>query len=126
MLGEKIKKHKANIWLINTGWTAGSYGIGHRIPLKYTRAIITAVLNGEMKEVEYESFDVFNLEIPTSCTGVPQEILNPRGTWDNPKMYDETSRKLATLFIENFTQYENNVEYNIRSISPKVSESNLI
>ncbi len=126
LLGEKIKKHKANIWLINTGWTAGSYGIGHRIPLKYTRAIITAVLNGEMKEVEYESFDVFNLEIPTSCTGVPQEILNPRGTWDNPKMYDETSRKLATLFIENFTQYENNVEYNIRSISPKVSESNLI
>ncbi len=126
LLGEKITKHNANIWLVNTGWTSGSYGVGKRIPLEYTRAIITAVLNGEMVGAEYESFDIFNLEIPTSCTGVPNQVLNPRKTWENKIAYDESRNKLAMLFTENFQKYENEVKCNVRSIRPKISEMDLI
>lgn len=88
--------------MINTGWTGGSYGKGHRIPLKYTRAMINAALNGDLDFVEYVKEPFFNLKIPRSCPGVPAEMLNPKNTWSNKREYDKTAKKLTKMFQENF------------------------
>ena len=88
MLSEKMENHNAQGWLINTGWTGGKYGTGSRIKLKYSRAIIDAIHDGSLDNVDCETMDVFGIQIPKSCPGVPKEILNPRDTWDDKEAYD--------------------------------------
>lgn len=107
MLADKMDHHAADAWLINTGWNGGPYGVGERIKLKYSRAIIDAIHSNELKNAEYENYGVFNLRIPKSCTGVPTEILNPRKTWKGSEdEYVKTRNKLAQSFIDNFKKYQ--------------------
>ena len=109
MLSEKMKETGVNVWLINTGWTAGPYGIGHRMKLKYTRAMINAALNGELGEMNYKNYhthSVFGLAQPRECPGVPSELLSQRQAWDNDEEYYKTAHKLANSFRENFKKFE--------------------
>ncbi|WP_209319913.1 phosphoenolpyruvate carboxykinase (ATP) [Ancylomarina longa] len=102
MLGDKMEKHNTNVYLINTGWSGGSYGTGSRIKLKYTRAMVDAALKGKLNQVEYTKDHLFHLNVPSSCENVPTEILNPINTWDNKKEYHKTAEKLAKKFSEGF------------------------
>lgn len=109
LLSKKMKDAGVNVWLVNTGWSGGKYGIGKRMPLKYTRAMITAVLNGTLSDYNYENFrihSVFGVAQPRICPGVPTELLSPRTTWNDDKAYYETAFALANAFRKNFKQYE--------------------
>lgn len=106
MLSAKMKEAGVNVWLINTGWTGGAYGTGQRMKLKFTRAMITAALNGELDNVEYKQHEVFGLAIPQSCPNVPEEVLNPRNTWADKDAYDAKARELAEAFRKNFAKFE--------------------
>ncbi|MCX8020386.1 MAG: phosphoenolpyruvate carboxykinase (ATP) [Chitinophagaceae bacterium] len=119
MLGEKLKKHNVNVWMINTGWTGGPYGTGRRIQLEYTRAMITAALEGQLDHVPYEIHPVFGMAFPTACLGVPDELLNPRNTWSDKQAYDEKAKYLAGLFVRNFEKYASGVSEEILSAAPK-------
>jgi phosphoenolpyruvate carboxykinase (ATP) len=123
LLGEKLKKGNVNVWLINTGWTGGSYGVGERIKLKFTRAMITAALNGQLNNVGYDKIPVFNLNIPVSCPNVPDEILNPRNTWKDKSAYDQTLNKLASQFAANFEQYESGCAEVVIKAGPQLGVS---
>lgn len=105
MLGEKLAKHGTQTWLVNTGWTGGPYGVGRRISIQDTRAIIQAAMSGALAKVPYRKHPVFLLDVPTECPGVPSEILNPRDTWADKEAYDRALRRLAELFMKNFEQY---------------------
>ena len=118
LLRENISKYGAEVYMLNTGWTGGPYGVGSRMKLAYTRAMVTAALNGELKDVEYEVDPIFGLSIPKTCPNVPDEVLNPRATWEDKAAYDETAGKLAQLFAENFKTY-NGVEEEIAAAGPK-------
>lgn len=120
MLGEKIKKHQANVFLINTGWSGGGYSIGKRIALKDTRAIVTAALTGGLDDVEYIADNRFGLSIPTTCPGVDSFILNPMNTWENKESYLAEEQKLAQLFEENFQKFDN-VSSAIKKAGPKTN-----
>ncbi|PXY01036.1 phosphoenolpyruvate carboxykinase (ATP) [Marinifilum breve] len=102
MLGEKMEKHNTNVFLINTGWSGGSYGTGSRIKLKYTRAMVDAALNGKLNDVEYTEDKLFHVNIPAVCENVPTEILNPINTWENKEDYKNTAEKLAKKFSVDF------------------------
>lgn len=106
MLSKKMKDANVKVWLINTGWTGGPYGIGSRMKLKYTRAMITAALNGELDDVAYENHQVFGIAKPQTCPNVPSEILNPRNTWEDPELYDKKAIELAQKFKANFAKFE--------------------
>lgn len=106
MLSKKMKEAGVNVWLINTGWTGGPYGVGSRMKLKYTRAMITAALNGELDNVEYVDHKVFGLAKPQSCPNVPAEVLNPRNTWADKDAYDAKALELAAAFRKNFAKFE--------------------
>jgi len=121
MLAKKMKEHTAQAWLINTGWSGGKYGVGERIKLKYTRAIIDAIHSGELEKVSTEQMPVFGLQVPTSCPGVPSEILFPRNTWTNKEEYDETLQNLAVNFNKNFEKYKDKESPEIASAGPQVS-----
>ncbi len=105
MLSKKMKDANVKVWLINTGWTGGPYGTGSRMKLKYTRAMITAALNGELDNVEYVNHSVFGIAKPQSCPNVPSEILNPRNTWEDPNLYDIKAVELAQKFKANFAKF---------------------
>ncbi len=120
MLGEKMRKYNVNVWLINTGWTGGAYGVGSRMKLPYTRAMITAALNGDLTKVTFEKHPVFGMQMPTSCPNVPAEILNPRSTWANGAAYDQQAQALAKAFIENFEKFADFANEEIRSGAPTV------
>jgi phosphoenolpyruvate carboxykinase (ATP) len=107
MLGELLRRHKANVWLINTGWSGGPYGIGQRIRLEYTRAIVNAVLAGELDTVETHTDPIFGLAIPNAIAGVPSKVLLPRETWPDATAYDAQAKKLAAMFRENFEKFGN-------------------
>ncbi len=121
MLAERMDAHDAHVWLINTGWVAGPYGTGYRINLPYTRAMVSAALDGTLKEVEYTTLGVFNLQIPTSCPGVPTELLNPRNSWADKEAYDAQAQKLAKLFVENFKQFEDKADEDLLAAGPVLS-----
>lgn len=106
MLSKKMKDANVKVWLINTGWTGGPYGVGSRMKLKYTRAMITAALNGELDDVAYENHEVFGIAKPQTCPNVPSEILNPRNTWEDPEQYDKKAVELAQKFKDNFAKFE--------------------
>ena len=106
LLAEKMNRHKAHAWLINTGWSGGSYGTGSRIKLKYTRAIIDAIHSGALAKAEYREDPIFRVQIPLTCPEVPSDLLSPRNTWKDSSAYDQTAKKLAKLFHENFKKYK--------------------
>lgn len=120
MLGDRLKKHKVNVWLINTGWTGGGYGTGVRMKLSYTRAMIKAAIEGKLKNIHYDRHPVFGIDIPSSCPGVPSEILYTRDTWKDKDAYDEQAVMLAKKFIKNFEKYESGVSDEIRRAAPQV------
>ena len=119
MLGERIEKYGTKVYLVNTGWTGGPYGVGSRMKLSYTRAMVTAALNGELEKAEYKHDEVFNVEIPQSCPGVPAEILNPKNTWADKAAYDAQAKKLAGMFAENFAKKYPNMPKNIAEAGPR-------
>lgn len=120
MLGQKISQHNTRVYLINTGWSGGPYGVGKRMDLKYTRAMVTAALNGELEKVRFKHDDIFNLDIPTSCPGVPSGILDPRNTWSDKNKYDLSANRLAELFVKNFQKF-GVISNEIRNAGPKLS-----
>ena len=120
MLGQKMTANSVNVWMINTGWSGGAYGIGKRMNLSYTRAMISAVLNGKLNDAEFTEHPIFGMLIPTSCPGVPSTILNSRGTWANAEAYDVKAKELANLFIKNFEKYKAGVSATIAAAGPKV------
>ncbi|MEA3553575.1 MAG: phosphoenolpyruvate carboxykinase (ATP) [Campylobacterota bacterium] len=105
LLGEKIEKHNVNVYLVNTGWTGGAYGTGHRMSIKNTRACINGILDGNIENSEFETLPIFNLSIPKTLDGVDTEVLNPRNTWENKADYDKASHNLANMYRENFKKY---------------------
>ncbi|MBX7134611.1 MAG: phosphoenolpyruvate carboxykinase (ATP) [Fimbriimonadaceae bacterium] len=105
LLGEKIAQHGSHVWLLNTGWTGGPYGVGHRMKLSYTRAMIHAAFSGELDKVEFVTDPVFGLSIPTSCPHVPSEVLNPRDTWADKDAYDKKANELFAMFQENYKKF---------------------
>ena len=105
LLGDRLRAHGADVWLINTGWSGGPYGVGQRIALKHTRAMVQAALAGSLSDGTFETHPVFNVSVPHSCPGVPDELLRPRATWSDPAAYDAQAQKLAAMFKANFEQY---------------------
>jgi len=120
LLGEKIAEHDVRCWLVNTGWTDGPYGEGHRMKLAYTRAMVNAALNGDLDEVEYTQDPLFGFQVPTTCPQVPNEVLQPRHTWQDVEAYDQQALKLASMFVDNFKQFEEHVSEAIRAAAPKL------
>jgi phosphoenolpyruvate carboxykinase (ATP) len=117
-LGEKIAAHESRVWLVNTGWTGGPYGVGARMKIAHTRAMINAALQGALDTVPYETHPVFNVEVPAECPGVPASVLQPRNTWANPADYDVQAKKLAKMFADNFKAYEESVSPEVRAAGP--------
>ncbi len=120
LLKKKIQKHKVNCWLVNTGWIGGPYGVGSRISIKYTRALLNAALDGKLAKAKFVTDPVFGFQIPTACAGVPANILNPQKTWKDKKAYMEKYMALAKSFIENFKKYEAGCSKAILAAAPKV------
>ena len=118
MLGEKIEEFGASVWMVNTGWSGGPYGVGSRMKLSYTRAMVTAILNGELNKANFTPDPVFGVLVPDACPGAPSELLVPRNTWADKEAYDRTASKLAEMFISNFARYSNMPE-NVRAAGPK-------
>lgn len=125
LLGRKLKESNANVWLINTGWSAGGYGVGERIDLSYTRAMIAAALEGKLDEVEYINHPVFGLRMPVQCEGVPSYLLDPTNTWRDRLAYEKTALHLASQFIENFKEFESFASEEIKAGAP-IIEVNLV
>ena len=119
MLGEKIARHQARVWLVNTGWTGGAFGVGTRMKIAHTRAMIAAALSGALDGAAYEKDPIFNLDIPTSCPGVPADVLKPRNTWASGTAYDEQAITLARMFVENFKTFEQGVTPAVIAAGPK-------
>ena len=119
LLGDKINEHNTTVYLINTGWSGGPYGIGSRIKIKYSRAMITAAINGGLDKSGYHHDELFNLEIPTNVEGVPSEILDPKNTWNDKNSYDESAKSLCKMFIENFEKFDG-VSTEIKNAGPRI------
>ncbi len=121
LLGKKLSKNpNIKVWLINTGWSGGTYGVGSRMKLSYTRAMITAAMRGDLDQLEYDRNEAFGVMYPTSCPDVPSEVLNPRATWEDKADYDKHAAKLAQMFIDNFKQYEEAANEEILAAAPMV------
>lgn len=120
MLGKKMQQHQVNVWLINTGWTGGPYGVGRRMKLSYTRAMIAEVLHGNLDDVETEIDPIFGVAVPKAVNGVPSEVLKPKNTWADKQAYDEKAKYLAGLFVQNFEKYASGVSKEVLDAAPKV------
>jgi phosphoenolpyruvate carboxykinase (ATP) len=120
LLGERINQSKPNIWLVNTGWTGGPYGVGNRIKINYTRAMLAAALCGELNHCEYDTHEVFGLRFPKECSNVPDYLLNPKNTWEDKASYDQKSKELGQRFIENFKKYESKASAKIIQAAPRI------
>jgi len=119
MLGEKLAKRNARVWLVNTGWTGGPYGTGHRIKLAFTRAMVTAALSGQLDHVHYLKDPVFGIEVPSKVPGVPSDLLAPRTTWADPAAYDAQAKKLAEMFRKNFETFASGVAPEVAAAGPQ-------
>ncbi|MBI3796675.1 MAG: phosphoenolpyruvate carboxykinase (ATP) [Deltaproteobacteria bacterium] len=121
LLGKKIAQHQVQVWLVNTGWSGGPYGVGQRMKLAYTRAMVSAALNGTLAHAPMSDDPFFGVQIPQTCPDVPPEVLPPRKTWRDPQAYDAQARKLAGMFTENFKQFANDVSPDIRAAGPRTA-----
>ena len=120
MLGEKMQAHGAKVYLVNTGWTGGPYGVGKRMSIHHTRALITGALGGELDRVQYAKDPVFHFEVPKSCPGIPDDVLTPRNTWADKAAYDAKASHLAKLFVANFDKYRSEATDDVIAAQPKV------
>ena len=120
LLGKKMESSQVNVWLVNTGWSGGPYGVGSRLSLKYTRSLITAALEGKLENVEYKNHEVFGLAMPTECDDVPSEILSPRNTWEDKSAYDLKANELAQAFNNNFNKYSDFANQEMLDSAPKL------
>jgi phosphoenolpyruvate carboxykinase (ATP) len=118
LLGEKIAEQNVQVWLINTGWSGGPYGVGERVKLAYTRAMVRAALSGVLDQVPMSEDPFFGIHVPQTCPDVPAEVLQPRNTWKDPHAYDAQAKKLAGMFVENFGQFANDVSAEVRAAGP--------
>ena len=118
MLGERIEKHDAQVWLVNTGWSGGAFGVGERMDLTHTRALVQAAISGALKDVEMRRDPIFNLDVPTTCPGVPDEVLDPKSTWDDKDAYEEQARELAHMFKANFEKFGDSVPPEVVKAGP--------
>jgi phosphoenolpyruvate carboxykinase (ATP) len=116
---EKIREYKPTCWLVNTGWTGGPFGVGHRMEIAHSRALLNAAMSGKLDDVPTYQDPYFGLTVPTTCPGVPDSILYPQKTWADPKAYETTARDLAGRFRKNFTKYAANVEPEVLAAEPK-------
>lgn len=121
MLGKKMHENDVNVWLVNTGWSGGEYGVGNRMKLKYTRAMITAALNGELEKAAFKKHEIFGVDMPTSCPDVPADILSPKNTWDDKEAYDTKANMLANQFNKNFEKYADFANEEIMAGAPKAN-----
>lgn len=119
LLGEKIEKHNTNVFLINTGWSGGPYGVGKRMSIPYTRAMVTAAIEGLLDDVSYELDPIFNVYVPTECPNVPAQVLKPRNTWIDKEDYDRQAKELARRFAKNFTKFSGNMPAEVIAAGPK-------
>jgi phosphoenolpyruvate carboxykinase (ATP) len=122
LLKERIAKGGADCWLVNTGWTGGKYGVGKRMPIKATRALLNAALDGSLNTAEFRKDPNFGFEVPVAVPGVDSAILDPRGTWADKAEYDRTAAKLVDLFVENFAEFESHVDEGVRQSGPQVTQ----
>jgi phosphoenolpyruvate carboxykinase (ATP) len=120
MLADRLEEHNADCWLVNTGWTGGPVGVGHRMPIDATRNMVRAALNGQLKDVEFVKDPVFGVEVPKEVPGVPTEVLHPRDTWADKEAYDRKAQELARMFAENFKDYADGVSEAVRQAGPRV------
>jgi len=118
LLGAKMKQHNVKVWMVNTGWSGGAFGKGNRLPLAYTRAMITAALEGALDKVEYTDHPVFGMAMPAECPGVPTELLHPRNTWPDKQAYDQQANEVAGWFLKNFEKYAAGVDSEILAAAP--------
>jgi len=118
LLGDRIAKHTSRVWLVNTGWTGGPYGVGTRMKIAHTRAMINAALAGALDHVGFDRDPIFNLDVPSSCPGVPAEVLKPRTTWKDPAAYDVQAKKLARMFVDNFKTFEATASPAVKAAGP--------
>ena len=118
LLGDRIARHNSHVWLVNTGWTGGPHGVGSRMKIAHTRAMIDAALSGALDTVPVQRDPIFNLDVPASCPGVPAEVLNPRNTWTDKAAYDQQARKLAAMFVENFKTFEATASPAVKAAGP--------
>ena len=123
MLIERLARWEVPVWLVNTGWTGGPYGTGERMNIDHTRTMVRAALNGELVDVDVRLDPNFGVDVPTSCPGVPAEVLDPRGTWQDKAGYDAQAQKLARMFADNFTSYTAGVPESVRTAGPRVIEA---
>jgi len=124
MLSAKMKENNVQVWLVNTGWTGGPYGVGHRVKLKYTRAMINAALDGSLEAANKDNYHIhsmFGVAQPRTCPNVPSEILSPRKSWNNDKGYYETAEKLRQFFFKNFQQFKDQASEEILAGGPPVN-----
>ncbi len=122
LLGERLRRHGSRVWLVNTGWTGGPHGVGRRIPIPYTRAMVRAALSGALDGVPYGEEKRFRLLVPEAVPGVPSEVLKPRDTWPDPHAYDEQARRLARMFAQNFDRFAAQVPPEVRAAGPVVHD----
>jgi phosphoenolpyruvate carboxykinase (ATP) len=123
LLGERIAKHNVDVWLVNTGWSGGPYGVGKRMEISYTRAMVRAALSGALRQVPTRHDELFNLEVPISCPDVPNEALDPKRTWSDPTKYDQYAAKLAEMFRANFSRFVDEVPAEVAAAGPQVMRS---
>jgi phosphoenolpyruvate carboxykinase (ATP) len=121
LLRKKIDRHKVECWLVNTGWSGGSYGVGSRMKIAYSRGVIDAAVDGALSSVEFERENYFGLMIPKTCPGVPWDILNPRNVWADKTHYDAVAKKLVNLFRKNFEQYKEYVSDKVFHVATTVN-----
>ncbi len=122
LLGEKMEQHDATVWLVNTGWTGGVFGVGNRMDITHTRAMLNAALSGQLDSVEYRTDPTFGLHVPTAVPGVPSEVLDPREAWQDKAGYDAQAQELARLFVENFAKYRDAAAPDVIAAMPKIRE----
>ncbi len=123
MLRELIAKHGVDCWLVNTGWTGGKYGVGHRMPIQVTRALLNAALSGTLKEQSMRTDPTFGFQVPTALPGIDEKILNPRETWSDPVAYDAQAKALVDMFNKNFSKFESHVDADVKAAAPVLREA---
>jgi phosphoenolpyruvate carboxykinase (ATP) len=119
MLGEKLDAHGSTVWLVNTGWTGGSYGAGHRMPIQATRRLLHAALSGELDRVDYRVDEVFGFDVPVEVPGVERSLLDPRSTWSDSAAYDAKARELAGMFAANFEKFSGEAGSAVTAAGPR-------
>jgi phosphoenolpyruvate carboxykinase (ATP) len=121
LLRDYIAKHKVDCWLVNSGWTGGIYGVGRRMPIKVTRALVTGALDGSLKTAEFRTDKYFSFAVPISVPGIDTKILNPDQTWANAEAFDETACRLVDMFQKNFRKFEQTVDSEVKAAAPQIN-----